>query len=113
MSKGADQCQNPALRYGRHQGAVARRLSAVLLLSGLVGLMVACSSPQSSIEGQGQLPENLVRCPESRPQMCTMQYDPVCAWHADGRRSTQGSACSACGDLSVEAYSPGECPASE
>ncbi|MGH1372616.1 MAG: hypothetical protein ACRBBW_11300 [Cellvibrionaceae bacterium] len=48
-------------------------------------------------------------CEEPRPQMCTYQYDPVCARHADGHYSTKSNACSACSDSSVIETYAGEC----
>lgn len=89
------------------------RMLAKVTLVGMGCLLLACTASQSSDVGQSSTPQNLIDCPDQRPQMCTMQYDPVCAWHEDGRSVTKGSACSACGDHSVEGYLPGECPASE
>lgn len=48
-------------------------------------------------------------CSDPRPQMCTMQYDPVCATLSDGSQKTMASDCSACGDETVKGYSKGEC----
>jgi hypothetical protein len=57
--------------------------------------------------------EGLVVCTDPRPQICTMQYDPVCARLGDGddaKWKTYASGCSACGDAAVSAYRPGgEC----
>jgi hypothetical protein len=49
-------------------------------------------------------------CTEPRPEICTMQYDPVCAQMKDGARKTYASDCSACSDQLVVGYSPDECP---
>ena len=48
-------------------------------------------------------------CTEPRPEICTMQYDPVCARMKDGRRETYANDCSACSDQLVMGYTPGEC----
>ena len=48
-------------------------------------------------------------CTEPRPEICTMQYDPVCGQMADGHRKTYASDCSACSDQLVLGYTPGEC----
>ena len=37
-----------------------------------------------------------VLCPEERPQVCTMEYAPVCALLDNGRRQEFASACNAC-----------------
>jgi hypothetical protein len=56
---------------------------------------------------------DLVACTDPRPQVCTMQYDPVCARIGEGDAAewkTYASDCSACGDAQVSAYRPGgEC----
>lgn len=48
-------------------------------------------------------------CKEPRPQMCTMDYTPVCANVAGKTLKTYGNACGACGDVNVNEYVKGEC----
>jgi hypothetical protein len=61
-------------------------------------------------------------CTEPRPQMCTMDYRPVCATRDTGVRcikapcpsseqKTYSNGCSACSDATVSEYVEGECPA--
>ena len=46
----------------------------------------------------------------SRPEACTMQYDPVCGYDTAGRQlHTYGNACSACAQPEVHHFTPGEC----
>ena len=49
-------------------------------------------------------------CKDPRPQMCTMDYRPVCGTTISGEKKTYSNGCSACSDLSVLSYVPGECP---
>ncbi len=66
-------------------------------------LLMACSqSPETMLQADGL-------CQEPRPEVCTMQYDPVCAEVA-GELVEYGNACSACGDPAVSAYQIGACP---
>jgi len=51
----------------------------------------------------------LTRCTEPRPEICTMQYLPVCANLKDGSAKTYSSGCSACSDVNVVSYMPEEC----
>lgn len=51
----------------------------------------------------------LVQCSSPRPQVCTMEYNPVCAQRADGAASVYSSPCNACADDSVTGYLPGVC----
>ncbi len=68
-------------------------------------LFVACSAappppPPVSLAGQ---------CPEPRPQVCTMEYDPVCGQLTDGARSDYSSPCNACAHDAVVSYQKGVC----
>lgn len=51
----------------------------------------------------------LVKCTEPRPQMCTMDYRPVCAELAGGGAKTFSNGCSACSDAKVTGYRDGVC----
>lgn len=48
-------------------------------------------------------------CTEPRPQICTMQYMPVCAILGDGSTKTYATDCSACSDARVVSYSADAC----
>lgn len=52
----------------------------------------------------------VTQCTEPRPQVCTMEYAPVCAQMAAGGRKQYSSACNACADDAVSGYLNGECP---
>gem|GEM_PF-1926194 len=80
-----------------------------------------CEVGNNCIEGRGCVP--YTECKEPRPEMCTKQYDPVCADKDNGIRCikapcpstdqvTYGNACDACADKDVYGYVAGECPTS-
>ena len=48
-------------------------------------------------------------CEDPRPQVCTMNYLPVCGVHADASRSSYANGCSACSDPEVQGYLEGAC----
>jgi len=48
-------------------------------------------------------------CTDPRPQICTMDYRPVCAQLEDGSSKTYANGCTACSDQSVTAYEEGAC----
>jgi hypothetical protein len=54
-----------------------------------------------------------IGCNNPRPEMCTMDYNPVCATKDNGARPTETAtypnACSACSDENVISTIPGEC----
>jgi hypothetical protein len=49
-------------------------------------------------------------CEEPRPQVCTMDYRPVCASLSGGGLETFSNGCGACADSGVEGWREGACP---
>ena len=49
------------------------------------------------------------KCPELRPEMCTMDYNPVCGNLSEGSFKTYSNGCNACSDPMVTSYSQGDC----
>lgn len=69
-------------------------------------------------------PEGYVACSDPRPEVCTKQYDPVCAQRDTGVRCvttpcpsaepvSYGNACEACADPKVLGHRPGACEDAE
>lgn len=87
---------------------MGRPLAVILIL-----LLAGCGTSQPSAPPQPPDPrpeENSpVQCSSPRPQVCTMEYNPVCAQLADGAVSVYSSPCNACADDSVTGYLPGAC----
>jgi len=54
-------------------------------------------------------PTLVTQCTDPRPQVCTMEYAPVCADLVTGGRKQYSSACNACADDAVSGYLNGEC----
>jgi hypothetical protein len=50
-----------------------------------------------------------VACVDPRPQVCTMEYNPVCAVLGDGSTKQYSSPCNACADDAAKSYLPGAC----
>lgn len=48
-------------------------------------------------------------CVDPRPQVCTMEYNPVCAELDDGSSKQYSSPCNACADDAVTSYLPDAC----
>ena len=78
-----------------------------------LGLIIGCAQ-------QGSKPEKKelakvtkgTLCTDPRPQMCTMEYDPVCATSYNGNIQTYSNGCMACADKQVRSYVHGACPRS-
>ena len=86
-----------------------------LLLS--TALLYSCSN---SPLVETKLTPEIIKCTNPRPQICTMDYSPVCATRDTGVRcvttpcpstetATYSNGCSACSDPKVLYYTPGEC----
>lgn len=73
-----------------------------------VASLAGCANSPAK-DGRADTGIEYTACTEPRPEICTMEYDPVCGQMADGQRKTYASDCSACGDQLVEGYTPGEC----
>jgi hypothetical protein len=67
-----------------------------------------CSTPLVAKNHQKENSELVVLCKSPRPQICTMIYNPVCAYQGE-KTKTYASDCSACADSSVSGYTLGEC----
>jgi len=77
-------------------------LAVAVLLSGCVS--AGGVNPDTDAEG-----ELLTICSEPRPQMCTMDYRPVCGALKDGSFKTFSNGCMACAAVEVVGYRNGEC----
>ena len=83
----------------RHSKEKFMRISSVLACL----LLAACANKEVAD------PAGLVRCPETRPQVCTMEYAPSCATLIAGGQKEYSSGCNACADDAVASYVPGSC----
>lgn len=77
----------------------------ILLLAGCGTSQPPAATPPAPEPGE----DSLVQCSPPRPQVCTMEYNPVCAQRADGTASVYSSPCNACADDNVTGYLPGAC----
>lgn len=59
---------------------------------------------------KGSPEDGVIYCGDKRPEICTMEYVPVCADLKDGSSATYSNACSACSDVNVVRYQAGPCP---
>lgn len=80
-----------------------------LFLIAVITMAAGCQSMEES-QHQAAVPEGLILCPEIRPQVCTREYRPVCAWLPETRQwKTYATGCVACSDKHVLGYKEGAC----
>jgi len=68
-------------------------------------LLTSCATPTG-----GEIPANAVQCTNPRPQVCTMDYTPVCASRTEtAEMASYANACTACADVTVSYHQLGAC----
>jgi len=72
---------------------------------GFFFLLISVNACQST----GVKSDNQASCLEPRPDMCTMDYQPVCGFNVDNGSKTFSNGCAACSDRSVVKYINNEC----
>ena len=55
------------------------------------------------------LDKKLTQCVTPKPQMCTLDFNPVCGFESDGNHKTFSNACTACSNDEVISYDNGVC----
>lgn len=77
------------------------------LIAGASLLLILCAGCGTTEPS----PPSLVQvCNTPRPQVCTMEYSPVCGTLVVGAVKDYSSRCNACADDAVVSYVPGTCP---
>jgi hypothetical protein len=78
-----------------------------LLIATISLLLGACVSgaPDKALAAEGA-----TACEDPRPQVCTMDYTPVCATLTDDSVKTYSNGCSACADAKVKSWVADACP---
>ena len=87
------------------------KTAGTLFLSVAAASVVAGCSSFSEGQGASAEADEFVQCTDPRPQVCTMDYLPVCGRLAGGKTKTYANGCGACADPAVDGYAPGACQA--
>jgi len=53
--------------------------------------------------------ESLTKCTTPKPQICTLEYKPVCGYEIDANYKTFSNACTACSNAKIVSYAEGAC----
>jgi len=81
------------------------KLRNLILFPVLIGVLATCAAepaaPRTIVEGTA--------CPEERPQICTLDYRPVCAILANGSRQEYSNGCNACSVPEVVSFVENAC----
>ena len=89
-----------------HRAVLCRAAVVVVVLL----FLAACGKPIRQAEVPADnTGQELILCTSPRLQVCTRQYDPVCARLQNGTWKTVANACVACSDQQVSGYLLGPC----
>ena len=86
-----------------------RRHGWKIVTLALAAMVAAACSPLPPAGEAMPAGSGSTACADPRPQVCTLQYDPVCGFSGDGKSTTYSNACSACADETVSGHRPGAC----
>ena len=82
------------------------------LLAVVLMASVGCSTYTTTEDAGGDVAavsKETTVCTEPRPQVCTMDYRPVCGTTKSGEKKTYSNGCGACSEPLVLSFLPGEC----
>ena len=87
------------------------KISRTFILISSALLSVACATLNDENNNMKHEPGALdvILCEEPRSQICTREYDPVCAKLQDGHVKTYATGCTSCADPQVKSYTKGAC----
>ena len=77
----------------------------ILLATVVLSLGACASGPKDQMAAA----PGATVCEDPRPQVCTMDYRPVCGRHEDGSVKTYSNGCGACSNPEVTSWVDGAC----
>lgn len=92
----------------RYKQKLGRNIGLLFCLFSL--MITGCISGSNNTSGISSPKDGFINCGEKRPEICTMEYVPVCSELADGSLKTFSNGCSACSDQNVVRYQDNACP---
>ena len=87
------------------------KFSAVSLLFAILVLVSGCQSYVKDDHSgtDSDMDAELEMCVDPRPEICTMEFAPVCGMRDGGEKESYPNGCGACSNQEIVGYLPGEC----
>ena len=104
-----------------HNKAVKKNSYNLIITLSVTFFCASCSvSGISEVEKKNIASNAFIKCQEPRPEICTREYNPVCATKSTGivcittpcpstEEKTYATGCTACADPNVIKYKQGQC----
>lgn len=88
-----------------------RKLYSLIIIFSVTLLCLSCTVPVNETSATAQKDRHVyTQCTEPRPEICTREYNPVCATLNTGsEEKTYATGCTACADPAVTKYRQGPC----
>jgi hypothetical protein len=86
-----------------------KKINTAVVLAGSLFTLASCGGGEGSNGATLEVYENATLCEDPRPEMCTMDFQPVCGIDQNGAKSTFSNGCGACSNADVVQYLPGDC----
>jgi hypothetical protein len=85
------------------------RLTWILIVVATTSFLTIACSPEPRPREAASAGPALSACEDPRPQLCTLQYEPVCGHLGGDDHKTYANACAACANAAVSGHWPGAC----
>ena len=86
-----------------------RDFNKVVLVTVLCAFISITSFSCAVAREKKVLNKKLTQCVKPKPQICTLDSNPVCGFESDGNHKTFSNACTACSSNEVINYDNGAC----
>jgi hypothetical protein len=87
-----------------------KQREAVFLVAAWLAIAAGCGASPTATKAVGDV-DPITLCEEPRPEVCTMNYLPVCGALEGGGTKTYSNACVACSDRAATGYHEDACAA--
>ena len=80
------------------------------IMVGIILILISCTNIGCVASSNNISKDNsYILCEDPRPELCTLEYVPVCGKLIDDSLKTYGNRCEACADKKVIGYKPEPC----
>ena len=87
-----------------------KKFNILIIILSITLFCTSCSLAEKGQTKKKNINNSIfTKCKNPRPEICTMEYKPVCATKRIGEEKTYSTGCTACSDSKVIKYKQGQC----